>query len=175
MLENLKAFFIERTRFFKQTYNRVLPFGDTVVDRWEKASLLGFGENTSIYDSALVLGSVQVANDTWIGPNTVLDGSGGELVIGQHCNISAGVQIYTHDTVTRSVTGGVAAIDKASTYIGDYCYLGPQCVIVKGVKLGNRVVVGANSLVTKDVPDDTVVYGTPARIIGSSKKYRTTQ
>lgn len=172
MLDKLKAFFNERSQFFKQTYNRVLPFGDTVVDRWEKAKLLGFGANTSIYDSSLVLGDVSVANDTWIGPNTVLDGSGGGLTIGAHCSISAGVQIYTHDTVRRSLSGGQARIEQAPSAIGDNCYIGPNSIIVKGVKIGDNVVVGANSLVTKDVADNTVVYGTPAKVIGSSLKYQ---
>lgn len=172
MLDKLKAFFTERSLFFKDKYNRVLPFGDTVVDRWEKAKLLGFGNNTSIYDSSLVLGDVCVANDTWIGPNTILDGSGGGLTIGAHCSISAGVQIYTHDTVRRSLTGGLASIEHAATSIGDNCYIGPNSIIVKGVIIGNNVVVGANSLVTKSVPDNTVVYGSPAKVIGSSLKYQ---
>jgi len=172
MLEKLKGFFNERSQFFKHKYNRVLPFGDTVVDRWEKANLLGFGVNTSIYDSSLVMGDVSVGNDTWIGPNTILDGSGGGLTIGAHCSISAGVQIYTHDTVRRTLTGGQAGIDLAPTAIGNNCYIGPNSVIVKGIRIGNNVVVGANSLVTKDIPDNTVVYGTPAKMVGSSLKYQ---
>ncbi|TLX45203.1 acetyltransferase [Pseudoalteromonas phenolica] len=172
MLDKLKAFFNERSHFFKHKYNRVLPFGDTVVDRWEKAALLGFGKNTSIYDSSLVLGYVSVANDTWIGPNTILDGSGGGLTIGAHCSISAGVQIYTHDTVRRSLTGGQAEIELAPTAIGNNCYIGPNSIIVKGIQIGDNVVVGANSLVTKHIPDNTVVYGTPAKVIGSSLKYQ---
>ncbi|GIA60139.1 acyltransferase [Vibrio cholerae] len=172
MLDKLKALFAERTRFYKSNYNRVLPFGDTIVDRWDKAKILGFGINTSIYDSSLVLGDVFVANDTWIGPNTILDGSGGGLKIGAHCSISAGVQIYTHDTVRRSLTGGRAGISHASTSIGNNCYIGPNSIIVKGVQIGNNVVIGANSLVTRDVPDNVVVYGTPAKIIGTSLKYQ---
>ena len=54
--------------------NRVLPIGDYISDRWEKAKYLGFGENSSIYDSSLVLGTVQVGKDCWIGPFTILDG-----------------------------------------------------------------------------------------------------
>ena len=41
-------------------YFRSLPFGDYVVDRWEKARLLGFGDGSSIYDSSLVIGDVGV-------------------------------------------------------------------------------------------------------------------
>lgn len=172
MLEQLKAFFAQRTDFFKTTYRRVLPFGDTVVDRWEKATLLGFGEGTSIYDSGLVLGDVRVAEQTWIGPQTILDGSGGGLTIGAHCSISAGVQIYTHDTVHRSLTGGMADIEQAPTVIGEHCYIGPNTIISKGVTIGDRVVIGANSLVNEDIPSDSVAFGTPARVVGSSQKYQ---
>ena len=75
--------------------------GDYVSDRWEKARFLGFGENSSIYDSSLVFGDVQVGKNVWVGPYTVLDGSGGRLSIGDDCHICAGSQIYTHDTVDR--------------------------------------------------------------------------
>ena len=61
----------------EQNYNRMLPFGDYLIDRWEKAKFLGFGEGTSIYDNVLVIGDVKVGKNTWIGPNVILDGSGG--------------------------------------------------------------------------------------------------
>lgn len=97
-LQQLKRFWLERRSELDRKFQRTLPFGDYVVDRWEKAQVLGFGRGTSIYDSALVLGDVQVGENTWIGPFTLLDGTGG-LSIGSFCSISAGVQIYTHDTV----------------------------------------------------------------------------
>ena len=78
-------------------WKRVLPMGDEISDRWEKAKYLGFGEGTSIYDSSLVIGDVKVGKNTWIGPFTILDGSGG-LEIGDYCSIAAGVQIYSHET-----------------------------------------------------------------------------
>lgn len=171
LLEKLKTFFNSRTHFFLGKYHRSLPFGDVIVDRWEKAQMLGFGKNTSIYDNCLVLGDVRVANDTWIGPNTILDGSGGGLSIGAHCSISAGVQIYTHDTVRRSLSGGVLPIDQAPTSIGDHCYLGPNAIVIKGIAIGNNVVIGANSLVMCDIPDNSVAFGTPAKIVGNSERY----
>ncbi|HET6896699.1 MAG TPA: acyltransferase, partial [Vicinamibacteria bacterium] len=132
-------------------WKRTLPFGDYVVDRFEKARRLGFGEGTSIYDSSLVLGTVKVGSHTWIGPFTVLDGSGG-LEIGSHCSISAGVQIYSHDTVKRAVSGGTVPAERAATRIGSRCYLGPNTVVAKGVTIGDGCVVGANSLVLDDLP-----------------------
>ncbi len=165
LLQELKALWLARRRDLHKRFNRTLPFGDYVVDRWEKAKELGFGEGTTVYDSSLILGDVKVGPDTWIGPNTVLDGSGG-LEIGAHCSISAGVQIYSHDTVQRSLRGGTAPIERAATKIGSNCYLGPNVVVAKGVTIGDRVVVGANSLVLTDIPSDSKAFGTPCQIVG---------
>ena len=150
-----------------EKWQRTLPFGDYFVDRWEKARRLGFGSGTSIYDSSLVLGDVTVGESTWIGPFTILDGSGG-LRIGSYCSISAGVQIYTHDTVEWSLTGGVATPERAATSIGSRCYVGPNTVIAKGVTIGDGCVIGANSLVLRDVPDGSKAFGTPCRVVGKA-------
>jgi acetyltransferase-like isoleucine patch superfamily enzyme len=49
--------------------------------------------------------------------------------------------------------------------IGDGAWLGEGCVILKGVKVGQRAVIGANAVVTKDVPSFAIVGGIPARVI----------
>lgn len=168
LLGDLKNLWLARRREVREKFNRTLPLADYIVDRWEKARELGFGEGTSIYDSSLVLGDVKVGHDTWIGPFTVLDGSGGGLTIGSHCSISAGVQIYTHDTVDRSLSGGVAPVVRARTAIGSNCYIGPNAVIAKGVTIGDRVVIGANSLVLNDIPAGMKAFGTPCVVVGQS-------
>lgn len=162
--DDLATFYSRRRSEVDAKFNRTLPFADYVVDRWEKASALGFGARTSIYDSSLVLGDVRVGEDTWIGPFTILDGTGGGLEIGSHCSIAAGVQIYTHDTVEWALTGGDA--EKAPTKIGSNCYIGPNAVIAKGVTIGDRAVVGCNSFVNRDVPAGAKVAGNPAKVIG---------
>jgi len=166
LFEELQAFWRKRRAEVNEKFARTLPFGDYVVDRWEKAQLLGFGEGTSIYDSTLVIGSVVVGAKTWIGPFCVLDGSGG-LSIGSNCSISAGVQIYSHDTVNWAVSGGAAPYEHSATSIGDCCYLGPNVVVGRGVSIGNGCVVGANSLVLQDLPPNSKAAGSPCRIIGS--------
>jgi len=145
-------------------WKRVLPFGDNVVDRWEKARLLGFGKNASIYDSSLVFGDVIVGNDVWVGPFTILDGSGGKLVIGDYSCISAGVQIYTHDTVQKTISAGRAEKECAPTRIGERCYIGPYTVITKGVTIGDGCTIGAFSLVSHDIPPNSKAFGIPCKI-----------
>lgn len=148
-------------------FNRRVPFGDLVTDRWDNARQYEFGEGTSCYDSALILGDVKVGRHTWIGPNVVLDGLGASLVIGDYCAISAGVQIYTHDTVRRCVTLGQGPkMECAPTSIGNGVYIGPNSVISKGVTIGNSVVIGAMSFVDKSIPSLKKAWGCPAVVIG---------
>jgi len=149
----------------RERWDRDLPLDELLFDRWERARELGFGEGTSIYHSSYVYGDVKVGRDTWIGPHTLLDGSGG-LEIGHNCSISTGVQIYTHDTVDWAVSGGVAPYVRAPVRIGSCCYLGPNTVVAKGVSIGDHCVVGTGSLVNRDVPSYSIAVGSPFRIVG---------
>lgn len=160
----LKRLFFTKRNFVKKKYNRVLPLNELFNDRWEKAAYLGFGKGTSIYDSSVVIGKVEVGQNTWIGPFTVLDGSGG-LSIGNNCSISAGVQIYSHDSVEWAVSGGIAPYDYGATKIGNNCYIGPNTIIVKGINIGNNVIIGANSFVNKDLESNAKYAGNPVKQI----------
>jgi len=148
-----------------EKWHRTLPFEDELFDRSERAGFLGFGKNATIYQQSYVYGDVRVGEHTWIGPMTILDGTGG-LTIGGYCSISAGVQIYTHDTIKWALTGGKAKYDYAPVTIGNCCHIGALTVIVKGVTVGDHCVVGAHSFVNREVPSYTVVAGVPARPIG---------
>lgn len=147
-------------------WDRVLPFCENFTNRWEKAKFLGFGEGTSVYDSSVIMGKVKVAENTWIGPFTILDGTGGGIEIGCNCSISAGVQIYTHDTVKRSLSGNRADPEFGGVSIGDDCYVGPMCIISRNVHIGNRSVICANSFVNSSCPENGIMAGNPAKIIG---------
>lgn len=151
----------------RATWQRSLPFGELVSDRWERAQRLGFGGESSIYDSAIVLGDVRVGSDTWIGPWVLLDGSGGGIRIGDNCDISAGVHVYSHDTVYRRISGGALDRRTGAVTIGDNTYVGPHTVITRGVTIGSMCVVAANSVVNRAVPDRSIVGGSPARTIGA--------
>ena len=89
---------------------------------------------------------------------------GRSLEIGDWCSISAGVQIYTHNTVKRSISLGVEPIEYAPTKIGHGVYIGPNAVIQMGVSIGDKAIVGANSFVNRDVPSNSKAFGSPAKI-----------
>jgi acetyltransferase-like isoleucine patch superfamily enzyme len=150
----------------REQWNRSLPVVEAATDRWRRATSLGFGAGTSIYHLSYVYGDVSVGENTWIGPYTLLDGSGG-LRIGSYCSISAGVHIYSHNTVKWAVSAGNAPYEREATEIGDCCFLGPFSVVAMGVTVAPHCVVGAHSFVNRDVPEYSIVAGTPARIIGT--------
>lgn len=165
LLQALRALHADREGEARERWHRSLPLADLIVDRWERARRLGFGEGSSVYDQSLVLGDVEVGPKTWIGPGTVLDGSGG-LRIGATCSISAGVQIYSHDSVRWALSGGEAPYERAPVVIGDHCYIGPCSIVTKGVTIGHHCVVGAHSLVNRDLPDYAIAFGVPCRVVG---------
>lgn len=150
---------------FTKFFNRSLPFGEMLSNRWGKAKHLSFGEGTSVYDDVLIFGNVKVGSNTWIGPYVILDGSGG-LQIGSHCSISSGAQIYSHNTVKWALSGGKSNYEYKATSIGSNSFIGPMCIVQMGVSIGSNCLVAANSFVNKNVPSFSIVAGTPAKLIG---------
>lgn len=143
-------------------FKRHVSINDLLSDRWETAEFYGFGEGTSCYNNVLIIGDVCVGKNTWIGPNVVLDGTAG-LIVGDHCSISAGAQIYTHNTVNWSTSLGADGIETAPTKIGNGVYIGPNSIIQMGVTVEDKSVIGAMSFVNKDVSYNSKVFGCPAR------------
>lgn len=94
--------------------------------------------------------------------------------IGSHCTITAGVRFITHDGgawVFREEIPRLNAFGKID--IRDNCFIGAGAMILPNITIGPNAVVGAGSIVTRDVPPDTVVAGVPARRICALGEYRT--
>lgn len=162
-INTIKDILLYLRNLTKSRFNRHVSIPDLLSDRWETAKFYGFGEGTSCYNNVLILGDVKVGKNTWIGPNVILDGSGG-LEIGDYCSISAGVQIYTHHTVEWSTSLGQAAIPKKPTRIGNGVYIGPNSVVQMGCVVGDRAVIGAMSFVNKDIPENSKCFGIPVQL-----------
>ncbi|WP_088346005.1 MULTISPECIES: DapH/DapD/GlmU-related protein [Rhodomicrobium] len=78
--------------------------------------------------------------------------------IGAFSYVAFEATILTHD-MTRGL--------RADTYIGERCFIGGRSIILPGVRIGNGSIVGAGSVVTRDVPPGSIVAGNPARVIRS--------
>lgn len=88
---------------------------------------------------------------------------GSHVVIGEYCNISQGV------TIGQAGRGG----KQLSPVIGNRVYMGPGAKIFGGIKIEDNVAIGANAVVTKDLPENAVAVGVPAQIVSynSSKDF----
>ena len=108
-----------------------------------------------------------------------IDGFGSEphlIEIGEDCLISDNVHFHTHD-------GGVKVLNAAGYFscqrmdkmarikVGNNCFLGSGCRIMMGVTIGDNCIIGTNSVVTRSVPDNSVVAGMPAKVICTHDEY----
>ena len=96
------------------------------------------------------------------------------LKIGSYCKITSDVQIMCHDyswSVLRRSHNRILPDSGRSVIIGNNCFIGWGAYISGPVTIGDNVIIGAHSVVTKDIPSNTVVAGNPAKIICSLDEY----
>lgn len=130
------------------------------------------GDNVSIRDSVHLhnIGSLGLGTNVSIHPMCYIDATGG-ISIGDNVSIAHGTTIMSSSHLFDALDTPIndQGVNLAETVIESDCWIGAQSVIVAGVRVGHGSVVGANSVVTRDVPAWSVVAGSPARVI----KYRT--
>ena len=86
----------------------------------------------------------------------------GGIHIGSGCLIASGTTILSHEHIFVKPDGSYYFKD---THIGKNCFVGVNSLICPGVHIGNECVVGGGTIVTKDVPDNSMVVGVPAKIV----------
>lgn len=94
---------------------------------------------------------------------TILDVA--PVVIGDNCQMAPNVAIYTAGHPVHPDTRNSAYEYGISVTIGDNVWLGGNTVICPGVRIGSNTVIGAGSVVTKDIPDWVIAAGNPCRVI----------
>ena len=92
------------------------------------------------------------------------------VVLGHNVQLGSGVVIsdtdfHSMDYQVRGQEGDLEAAQSAPVSIGDDCFIGARAIVLKGVTIGARSIVGAGAVVVRDVPADAVVAGNPARVI----------
>lgn len=92
--------------------------------------------------------------------------------IGNHVSIGAGVSLITHDGAVWVYRQKDPATNRfGKIEIKDNCFIGNQAIILPNVTIGPNSIVGAGAVVTKDVPENCVVAGNPAKIICKTEEY----
>jgi acetyltransferase-like isoleucine patch superfamily enzyme len=107
-------------------------------------------------------GRLEIGEGTSINYGTSISASG-QVTIGRNCLI--GTYVNVMDCTFHNVSDKSWNIDSADVTIGDNVWLGNRCMIMKGVTIGSGAVVAACSLVTRDVPPNSMVVGVPARVV----------
>ncbi len=121
---------------------------------WAKKIGVNMGDDIHIY------GKVEWSTEPWI------------ITLGNHVHITNGVQFITHDggtLILRHLTPDLELTGPIT--VGDYVYIGTNAMILPNVKIGNNCIIAAGSIVTKDIPDGSVVAGVPARVIKTIEEY----
>ena len=90
------------------------------------------------------------------------------IKIGDDVGLANKVQILAHDDTTRIYTGYGRI---GEVVIGNRVFVGANTTITMNVHIGNDVIIAANSLVNRDIPDDSVVAGVPAKVIGHTSDF----
>ena len=143
---------LNHTMPFSEEYNALLRelFGEN----------LGAGSTIAPPLSGAALDMLKIGKGVFINSNLLAMALGG-ITIGDHARIAANVQLLSnnHDPYDLDV------LTCKPVEIGAYAWLGAGVTVLPGVRIGRHAVVGAASVVTKDVPDYAVAVGNPARVI----------
>ena len=145
----------------------------------EKASI---GEGTQIWHFSHIREGAKIGKNVNIGQNVYIDK---HVVIGDNCKIQNNVSVYKGVTIKNNVFVGPSVVFTNDIYpvsgewsdekivetiIDDEVSIGANSTIVAGITIGKMTLVGAGSVVTKDVPNNCIAYGNPAKV--KSEDYR---
>ena len=110
------------------------------------------------------VGDVMIGDHTRVGlHNTII----GPVSIGNHVNLAQGITVtaLNHNFSDPDKLIDEQGISTAAVHIGDDVWIGANAVVLPGVTIGNHSVVAAGAIVTKDVPQGSLVAGVPAKIL----------
>lgn len=144
-----------------------IPRGGRIVvgDNVEISGKPGFVLGSHVYEDPVLI----IGNNTFIADRTSISVAQ-KVKIGNHCLIANGVRISDNDghPIKPLKRRQRVLIDKESikpVIIEDDVWIGVNAIILKGVKIGKGAIIGAGSVVTKDVPSNSIAAGNPAKIV----------
>lgn len=138
--------------------------------------IIGNGNVINLADNTKILsGKIFIKGDNLnftIGSNStstkgtfIVMGNNNHLKIGEECMLAEGTDMWATDSHPIFKTSDLSMpVNKSLPIdVGNHVWTGKNSVILKGVTIGDNAIVGMNSVVTKDVPNDTIVAGNPAK------------
>lgn len=107
-----------------------------------------------------------IGDGTYVGPHSVL-GAGGGITLGRDVTLGAYVQLLAEDHAFADCDLPInqQGVTRRGIVIEDGCWLGNNVIVLDGVRIGERAVIGAGSVVTRSIPAAAVAAGNPARVI----------
>ena len=133
-----------------------------------KLILAECGKNVNIERGAIFSSRIHLGDRSGIGICADISGKcyiGNDVMMGPHCTIYS--RNHRFDDITTTMRGQ-GFQEERPVYIGDDVWIGGHVIILPGVHVGSHSIIGAGSVVTKDVPEYAIVAGNPAQV----KKYR---
>ncbi|MCE5198287.1 MAG: serine O-acetyltransferase [Armatimonadota bacterium] len=112
------------------------------------------------HKSVQIATGISIDPNAEIGPEFLISHFGGIFIAGQ---VKMGRRCTVHQGITIGWSG--RGDKKGCPVIGDRVYIGAGAKVLGKITIGNDVAIGANAVVTKDVPDNAVVVGIPARVV----------
>jgi maltose O-acetyltransferase len=107
-------------------------------------------------------GSIEIGNHTFINYGSSI-AARASVKIGSHCHL--GHYAFVMDNDQHDVVMHTELPPSNPVIIEDHVWIGSKTVVLPGVRIGSRAVIGAGSIVTKDIPPQCVAAGNPARVL----------
>lgn len=123
-------------------------------------SMIGLGSAVTVEDNA----QLEIGSSSYICAGATIRVAK-RIVIGDQCAISWNVTIMDSDFHEYYASEGVIPEKTKEVIIGNNVWIGNNVLILKGVTIGDNAIIAAGSVVTKNVPNGTVVAGNPAKIV----------
>lgn len=112
-----------------------------------------------------------VGDNTYIGPGSML-GAGGGIRIGRNVILGASVDLLAEDHDFSDADRPIfeQGVTRKGIVLEDDVWIGNRAIVLDGVRIGQGAVLGAGSVLTKDLPSYSIAVGNPARVVGHRKK-----
>ncbi len=189
---NIKSLFAKKKSFMifighgsKLYMRKKIKFGDgvniennVIIDALSKDGV-SIGNNVKIGDFTRILctgtiknigSGIKIGNNCGVGENCFFGAAGGieignDVIMGQNVRFHSENHNYSNLELPIRLQG----VTNKGIKIGNNCWIGSGAVFLDGVSVGDGCVIGANTLVNKSIPDNSIVAGNPVRIIKSRK------